>query len=76
MVADHGVQDREELAHGGDQGDLGGMAGGSQALVEGGQDGVAAHRGDLVIEGESYRARLKPSLKAAPASRKATGTHG
>jgi DNA replication protein DnaC len=31
---------------------------------------------DLVIEGESYRARLEPSLKATPASRKATGTHG
>jgi DNA replication protein DnaC len=31
---------------------------------------------DLVIEGESYRTRLKPSLKATAASRKATGTHG
>jgi DNA replication protein DnaC len=31
---------------------------------------------DLVIEGESYRTGLKPSLKATAASRKATGTHG
>lgn len=31
---------------------------------------------DLVIEGESYRTRLKPSLKARSAAPKAAGAHG
>lgn len=31
---------------------------------------------DLVLEGESYRTRLKPSVKAAVAARKGSGTHG
>ena len=31
---------------------------------------------DLVIEGESYRTRLKPTVKPAAAARKGSGTHG
>ncbi len=31
---------------------------------------------DLVIEGESYRTRLKPTLKPAPPSRKAAASQG
>jgi DNA replication protein DnaC len=31
---------------------------------------------DLVIEGESYRTRLKPSVKPAASPRKASGAHG
>ena len=31
---------------------------------------------DLVIEGESYRARLKPSFKPAAPARKGTAAHG
>ena len=37
---DHGVEDGEEFAHGGDEGDLGWLSLGAFFLEEGAQDGV------------------------------------
>jgi hypothetical protein len=60
---DHGVQDREQLAHAGRQGDLGGFPGGPQPLVERLEDGVMAHGGQRAhVRDRTY---VRPSCAAA-----------
>ena len=45
-MSHHGVQDGQELVHGGNQGHFLGFALGTEALIEGADDGIAACRGD------------------------------
>ncbi len=50
LGAKHGIEDREELAHAGDQGDLLRFALGQKPVVEGAHDGIPAgcHEGTHV----------------------------
>ena len=67
MVASHGVEDAQQLAHAGDEGNLRAFAGGDEALVEGPNDRVEACGG----EGGhvQHPAQLKaPALDVSPAA--------
>ena len=45
-IADHRVEDGEELSHASDEGDLRWLTGDNQALMEGAKAGVGAARGE------------------------------
>jgi hypothetical protein len=61
-VPDEGVEDDHELAHGGDERELFGFAGGDQAAVEGAQRRVVSDRPGRRPRRESAR----PSRRARP----------
>ena len=66
-MLEHRIEDREQLAHAGREGDLGRLAGRAQPLIEGGQDEIAAHgrQGAHIERGADLRL---PALDgAAPA---------
>ena len=46
LVLDQGMENRQELAHTGREGDLGGFPGGAQAMVEGRHNRVVPDGGD------------------------------
>ena len=46
VVFDHDIEDRHELAHAGDHGDLEGLAGGNEPFPKGSDDRVETHRRD------------------------------
>jgi hypothetical protein len=62
----HRIEDGEELAHAGDQGDFLRLARGSETLIEAGDDGIKA-RGD-----QSSHVQRAPHLRPAAADRSLT----
>src|SRR5882672_4640052 len=60
LIAQHGVEDGEQLAHGGDEGEAGGFAGVAQTAVEGLERRV-------VLDGDqASHVERRPDLDAAP----------
>jgi len=67
LILEHGVDDGEELAHDGDEGDFGRLARRTQALIEGAERGVVPcgdQRGH--VEGGAYGCATAPDLTATP----------
>ena len=64
----HGIEDGEQFMHGGDAGDFAGCAGGTQALIEGANDGVVAAGDDGGhVEGGANGGAAAPSGAGARA---------